>query len=305
MDIDRSGGGWQPDLPDRRDYTVRHAAVGKRLRRLKPAPEQPGLPTAVDWREYCGPVAEQGELPTSSAHACAGLVQYFERRASGRIVTPSRLFLHFNAKRLLRQCPQSGVGLRTVLKALVRFGGPPEHYWPYRADALWRPPPPFAYCFAREFRKVRFVRLDGREQTGDQTLDLARSFLAAGFPFALGFPVSSAVGRDAEIPFPTVFDSVRMGAAAVAVGYDDGLRIHSEKGALLVRTCWGDDWGDHGYGWLPYAFIRERMAVDLWTLLKRSWLRSNEFHRPSAGVTEGKNEADHASATGPARDTLL
>jgi C1A family cysteine protease len=299
MDIDQSGGGWQPDLPDHRDYTAQHAAVRKRLRRLQPVPDQDVLPGTIDWREYCAPVEEQGDLPTSSAHACAALVQCFERRASGQIIRPSRLFLHANATRLLRQCPDSGVGLRAVLKAMVRFGGPPEEYWPYRAAALTRPPPPFTYGFVRGFRKIRFVRLDGRQQTGEQTLKLAQSFLAAGFPFALGFPVSSAIGRDAEIPFPTAFDHIRAGMAAVAVGYDDGLRIHSDRGAILIRTPWGADWGDQGYGWLPYAFIRERVAVDLWTLLKRSWLRSDEFYLPSAGTAAVEAETAHLSPAGP------
>jgi C1A family cysteine protease len=280
MDIDRRRGGWLPDLPDHRDYTVQHAGVQRWLCRLKPAPDRAKLPATIDWREYCAPIAEQGDLPTTSAHACVALVQYFERRASGRLIRPSRLFLHANARRLLCQCSTCGVGLRAVLKALVRFGGPPEEYWPYRAAALTRLPPPFTYGFAREFKKIRFVRLDGRQQTGQEALRLAQGFLAAGFPFVLGFPFSSAISRDAEIPFPTVFDSVRTGMAAIAVGYDDNLRIRSDKGAVLIRTSWGTDWGDHGYCWLPYAYIRERIAVDLWTLLKRSWLRSGEFHRP-------------------------
>ena len=124
------------------------------------------------------------------------------------------------------------------------------------------------------------MRLDGRQQTGKDTLRIAQGFLAAGFPFALGFAVSNAVGQDAEIPFPTVFDSIRGGMAVLAVGYDDNLRIRSDKGAMLIHASWGAEWGDHGYGWLPYAYIRERMALDLWTVLKRSWLRSADLHRP-------------------------
>ena len=280
MDIDRSRGGWQPDLPDQRDYTVQHAAVQRLLRRLKPAPDQAGLPVQVDWREYCAPIQDQGGLPTSSAHACVALVQYFERRAIGRLLQPSRLFVHCNASHLLQQSPKSGVPMRAALKAVVRFGGPPERHWPYDDAALKRSPPPFAYGFARLFNKIRFVRLDGRQQTGSDTLRIAQGFLAAGFPFVLGFPVSNAVGRSAEIPFPTVFDGILGGMAAMAVGYDDNLRIRSDKGAMLLHTSWGTDWGDHGYGWLPYAYIRERLALDLWTMLKRSWLRSGELYRP-------------------------
>jgi C1A family cysteine protease len=64
------------------------------------------------------------------------------------------------------------------------------------------------------------------------------------------------------------------------VGYDDKLRIRSDKGALLVRNSWGADWGDGGYGWLPYEYVRQQLAVDFWTLLKPSWLKSGEFESP-------------------------
>ena len=280
MDIDQLRGGWQPDLPDHRDYTVQHAVVRKLLRGLKPAASQSAVSTHVDLREYCAPIEEQGALSTSCAHACVALAQYFERRSTGRQIRPSRLFIHANAEQLLRQPADHSVSVRAVLKALVSFGTPPEDYWPYDPATLARLPTPFVYGFPSKFAKTCFLRLDARDQTGKETLRIAKCFLAAGFPFMLGFPVSSAVTRDAEIPFPAVFHTIRTGMAVLAVGYDDNMRILSDKGAILIRNSWGTDWGDQGYGWLPYAYIRERLAVDLWTLLKRSWLNSGEFHRP-------------------------
>jgi C1A family cysteine protease len=122
--------------------------------------------------------------------------------------------------------------------------------------------------------------LDGRALPGEAVLARLRSFLAAGFACALGVPVCSAVTADPDIPFPTVFDRICGGQAMVAVGYDDHRYIRSDRGALLVRNGWGSNWGERGYGYLPYAYIRERLAMDLWTLVDPDWLSSGEFARP-------------------------
>ena len=84
MDLGDRVGGWQPDLPDHRDYTLAHDVVRKLLRGLKPDADQSVVPSRVDWRGYCTLVEDQGKLPTSGGHACVALVQYFERRAKGR-----------------------------------------------------------------------------------------------------------------------------------------------------------------------------------------------------------------------------
>ena len=54
----------------------------------------------------------------------------------------------------------------------------------------------------------------------------------------------------------------RGGQALLAVGYDDRW-LRSSRGAILVRSSWGTGWGQQGYGWLPYAFIEEQLAVDI------------------------------------------
>lgn len=277
--------GWQPDLADHRDFALSEAAVVALLRKLKLKTRKArALPETVDWREYCGPVQDQRDLGTSPAHACAAMIQQFERRASGRLIHPSRLFMDYTARRLAGISGSAGISLRTVLKAVAWCGVPPEVHWPYDAAHVDREPDAFAYSFGRDYRTLHYVRLDSRPAHERPTLDVVRSFLAAGFFVALGFPVCAAVTDAAEIPFPTAADSILGGQAVTAVGYDDKARIRSDKGALLVRNSWGSDWGDHGFGWLPYAYIREHMASDFWTLLNPRWLRSGEFELPIASL---------------------
>ena len=271
------GLGWQPDLPDPRDWTLQLEEVLELLEPLSPADS---LPDRVDWREYCAPVANQGELPTSAAHACVGLLQYFEKRALGRSLEPSRLFVHMATQRLLKQRADCSGQLRATWKAIARVGVPSEQDWPYEPSRLKAEPDGFTFATAQRLESLNYVRLDARSQSGDQTLSIVRSMLAAGFPSVLGFPVFDSISREPEISFPTVFDQTKGGHAVVAVGYDNRRRFRSHKGALLVRNSWGEEWGDGGYGWLPYQYVREQLAVDFWTLLRPRWLESGEFQRP-------------------------
>lgn len=270
--------GWHRDVPDHRDFTLRHEIISAATARLAARDGQ--RPESVDWRDYFPPVDDQRQLAAGSIHACVGMVQYFERRAHGRRIHPSRLFVYKNARRLLRWTGDCGASLRATLKAIRRFGLPPESLWPYRDENFDQEPDAFSYSFAAETSALSYVRIDARSIQGPVVLESACSLLAGGFCFVLGFPLCAPADRSPMLSYPTLLDSCYDGHAVLAVGYDDRLRIRSDKGALLVRNSWGGDWGEAGYGWLPYAYVREGLAVDLWTIVRPDWLESGEFRRP-------------------------
>lgn len=73
-------------------------------------------------------------------------------------------------------------------------------------------------------------------------------------PFVIGIPVTEAV----EKPSPSGWISphktkVYGGHAVAVVGYhiDEKNRSNSY---FILRNSWGDDWGDKGYGYLPFDF---------------------------------------------------
>lgn len=83
--------GWRPDLPNIREYQTESDSIQKILSKseaLKASPKQ--LPTAVDLRSWCSPI----ELGSCTADAGVVLIEYFERRAFGKHLDASRLFLY-------------------------------------------------------------------------------------------------------------------------------------------------------------------------------------------------------------------
>lgn len=271
------GLGWRQDLPDPRDFSPHSQQIYQLWEGLPVAPRE--LPPSIDLREYFPPVYNQAGLQSSTAQACAGLVEYFEGRSQGRFVTPSRLFLYKLMRRLLGISGDAGAELRAGFKAIRQFGLPPERFWPYFPERFDEEPDAFLYAFADRFRGIKYLRIDGRNTTGPENLQLVRAFLSAGFPIAFGFPVPSSISLDSDIPFYPDSDSFLGGQAVIAVGYDDR-RLRNSRGAILIRNSWGQRWGELGYGWLPYRYVEQRLAADFWTLIQADWLQSEEFVRP-------------------------
>ncbi len=278
--------GWQKSLPDFRDYSLESPVVRAMMVRLKSAsPAGENATGSESLISYFPEVDDQQQINSSSAQACVDLVQYFNRRALGKTVGLSKLFVYQTAQRLLGMSGNNAVDLRSTLKAIVTFGIPYERHWQCDLEKINDEPVPFLYAVADRFRSVRYVRLDGRNQTGQQTLVLVKALLDAGFPSVFGFSVPTSVSRNGDIPYRPTFDGILGGQAVVAVGYDDR-RFSSTKGALQIRNSWGRNWGEDGYGWLPYAYVEEQLAADFWTLVSDEWLDSDEFLRPRLPVLD-------------------
>lgn len=294
------GLGWQRDLPDPRDYTASHVAVSSILSRL---PTRTGpLPSSVDLRRdddgvYMLRPDDQGRLNSSPAFACLGMVEYFQRRTLGLTYEGSPSFLFRMARRLERSTGNAAVAIRTTLKALRRYGAPPLDLDPYDdRDATEIGDDACLFGFADELPGLLYFRLDGVSQTGGDgrltgcgNLRRLKSFLAARFPVAFGFVVPRSMSDQPDIPFRPPFDSYRGGQVVVAVGYDDS-RLPGNQGAILIRSSWGPDWGESGYGWLPYSFVLEYLAADFWTIVRHAWSSSRSLYLPVVERPSSKDD---------------
>jgi C1A family cysteine protease len=299
--IEKFGMGWLRDYPDFRDYTAEQDEVALGLKLLGQEhsvkamltkagvakPVKVSLPASVDLRAWFSPIEDQGALGSCTANAGVGIVEYFERKAFGKHIDASRLFLYKTTRNMLHMTGDTGAYLRSTMGALALFGVPPEEYWQYVVADFDKEPPAFCYAFAQNYKAISYYRLDPPGTAKNVLLNQIKTNLAASLPSMFGFTVYSSytqASTTGKIPYPTPGERIAGGHAIVAVGYDDSMKIKNTNpgaaettGALLIRNSWGTGWGSSGYGWLPYDYVLKGLAVDWWSLLKNEWIDSGAF----------------------------
>jgi C1A family cysteine protease len=86
--------------------------------------------------------------------------------------------------------------------------------------------------------------------------------LAEGMPVVFGIAVYPSIAQANDtgiIPMPRANEEFEGGHAIVAVGYDNAKR------QFIIRNSWGTEWGDKGYGYLPYDFFNTGNAYEGFT----------------------------------------
>ena len=242
--------GWQPDLPDQRDFTYKAPAAFIRT-----------LPSKVDLRKSCPPVYNQGELGSCTANAIGGAFEFELRKQNmSDDFMPSRLFIYYNERAIEHTIKvDSGAQIRDGIKSVNKAGVCPEKMWPYKINKFTQKPPVPAYQAALKHKVLSY-------QSVSQVLSQMKGALASGYPFVFGFTVyesfeSEAVAKTGKLNMPKKSEKVVGGHAVMAVGYDDKTK------RFIIRNSWGADWGISGYFTMPYDYlINDNLADDFWTL---------------------------------------
>ena len=283
-----SATGWLPPMPDLRDYTADNLhikAITEKLGMDDPKNSESG---PVDLRQWFSPVENQGNIGSCTAHAGIGIVEYFEKRASGRHSEGSRLFLYKTTRNLMQVTGDAGGWLRSTMGAIVLCGIPAEKYWPYITTGFDKEPDAFVYSLANNYKAVKYFCHDpaGSKIPFTKVLTSVKQYLEAGIPSMFGFwgfPSFDKSDTKGGIPYPASGEKAEWGHAVVAAGYDDSVKIRNltndqeTTGALLIRNSWGKEWGDKGYGWLPYEYILNGLALDFWSLISMEWVETGQF----------------------------
>jgi C1A family cysteine protease len=276
-------GGWIRDLPDIRDYTLTSSRTPDKVKQLA---EKSGVvynasqktPSEISLISWCSPIKDQGELGSCTAHAAASMVEFFELKNKNKYIDASRLFIYKTTRNLMNITGDSGAYIRSTMGALKIFGAPPEMYMPYNVETFDDEPSPFLYSFASNFQAISYYRLDDPSSNNSNStlLSQIKTSLSAKRPVMFGFSVYSsytqAETNGGIFPVPTNSDYVVGGHAVLAVGYSD------VKKAIQIQNSWGSNWGDSGFGWIPYEYIESGLTSDWWSLLSNEWIDVDSFN---------------------------
>lgn len=236
--------GWNPDIPDIRDYKYRLGTTTKR---------------SVDLSSFCSEIEDQKSLGSCTANALVGAMEFLEKSAS--FCNLSRLFVYYY-ERLLEGTVNydAGASLRDGIKVLAKQGVCPESDWPYLIKSFRKAPTKKCIVEALSRKIVQYNRLS--------TVDDMRHCLVCGYPFVFGFAVyesfeSTLVAKTGIVKLPVAGEKSLGGHAVMAVGYDDSAQ------RFKVRNSWGKGWGKHGYFTIPYEYLADRnLSDDFWQIVR-------------------------------------
>ncbi len=244
--------GWKRDLPDKRDYYHSFKDIVR-----------DDIPNKVDLRDNCPPIYNQGKLGSCTANAIAAAYQFDEMlQGEKEIMTPSRLFIYYNERDLEGHVDtDSGAMIRDGMKTIGCKGVCSENSWPYDISIFKCKPKSKCYKEAENHKAVSYRRVP-------QSLTAMKACLKGGLPFVFGFTVyesfeSKELEQTGIMSMPKEDEKMLGGHAVMAVGYCD------VKKCMIIRNSWGTEWGEAGYFYMPYKFIRDTgYCSDFWTIRK-------------------------------------
>jgi C1A family cysteine protease len=241
--------GWNPDRPDQRDhlFSAHHHWFQT-------------LPSSVDLRPLCPPVYDQGQLGSCTANAIAAALEFDAMKQGEVPVTPSRLMIYYDERdKEGTVASDAGASIRDGIKSVNVQGACAETEWPYDISQYTVEPPANCYADALKHRSLSYERIP-------RNLTQMKACLAAGYPFVIGFSVyesfeSSTVAATGLMPMPAHGEASIGGHAVLVVGYEDAGQV------FIVRNSWSAEWADHGYFYMPYAYLlSSNLSSDFWTI---------------------------------------
>jgi len=223
------------------------------------------LPTSIDHSDGMSPVKDQENLGSCVGFAVSALKEWQEQKEhnvevqagkkdhrTGKYYDLSEAWIYWMCKKIDEWPGEEGTSLRFAMKVLQKIGVPPESAWPYD-DINYGEPSSWSHLIARWSLIDSYYRIDNLIE-----LKIA---LVNG-------PVCIGVAVFEEIFYPDASGIVKMpvneeysqgGHAVCVCGFSD------ETGLFKFKNSWGKEYGQNGYGYLTYDYIRSYMW-DAWAV---------------------------------------
>lgn len=167
----------------------------------------------------------------------------------------SRLFVYYNireAEGLVES--DSGAYIRDGMKAVAKYGVCTEALWPYNIERFAVKPSSGCYVDAEKRKIVRYYKLTGVSQL----LDAINDNRPVVFGITTYDNFDRLKGKNSVLSVPLNTSENLGGHAMCMVGYNTNRQL------FLAKNSFGTDWGDQGYCWITYDYIKSE-GYDMWT----------------------------------------
>jgi len=225
------------------------------------------MPSAVDLTLSSIPIGDQG---TQSSCVGWALGYYYktyeeEREHSWDVSRIDRRFSPSWLYNLSCGGVDGGTTFPKAFEVLLRYGIVDMKEFPYDERNCTRMPSSFQKEAAKPYRIKSYAAL--WTSTAGADLEFLKEKIAEGEPVALGIPVyeNFYYCQDGWVDIPGRNDEYIGDHAVCAVGYDD----HAGRGGgVKIVNSWGSGWGDCGYAYLSYRFLKN-YVFEAWVMEDR------------------------------------
>lgn len=213
------------------------------------------ITASVDYSSLLNPVRNQGNLGSGVGFAMAYTLEYFILKQLNVKVILSPLFIYYQARKIEGTVKvDAGAFIKDVIKVAQTIGIIDDESWPYKESKFAVQPPK-----STEKAIHYFVDDVARVKTLKQIKDAVSDF----GPVIIGISLYDSFYKESSglIKMPARKESIIGGHAICLVGFDD------QKQLFKFKNCWGTEWGENGYGFIPYDYI-EKFSDDGWIIKK-------------------------------------
>ncbi|NWJ98049.1 MAG: hypothetical protein HXX20_20015 [Chloroflexi bacterium] len=213
------------------------------------------LPTTVDYTPFLPPIGNQGAQNSCAAWATAYYYKTFQegKKFNWTVNSTNHQFspaFIYNQVQLATGRKNQGMFASEAISLMLSQGADTLASFPYNSSNYTTQPNATQLANAANYKAATSIPL----WYNNDSIDVLRQYLANGDLFVLDIPVYAQFWNAWSVNSDYIVTS-NAGTLIgyheiVVVGYDDA------KAAFRIANSWGTSWGNGGFIWLSYNFVK-------------------------------------------------